>query len=62
MENANESVTQTQESSASEETKAVNSNNAADDYKRDMFKYKQKAKELFQKQSDAFYKKQTDLL
>lgn len=46
MENANESVTQTQESSASEETKAVNSNNAVDDYKRDMFKYKQKAKEL----------------
>jgi hypothetical protein len=47
MENANESVAQTQESSASTEKQTANTNNsAADDYKRDMFKYKQKAKEL----------------
>lgn len=47
MENANESVAQTQESSASTEKQTANTNNSAvDDYKRDMFKYKQKAKEL----------------
>lgn len=48
MENANESVAQTQESGASTENKQTANTNtsAVDDYKRDMFKYKQKAKEL----------------
>ncbi len=49
MENANESVTQPVENSVQAENQTTNNvqtSQAADDYKRDMFKYKQEAREL----------------
>lgn len=46
MENAHESVTQSETNSVQTENQTLKNDHANEDYKRDMFKYKQQAKEL----------------
>ena len=63
MENANESVTQPVENSVPTENQTTNNvqtSSAVEDYKRDMFKYKQQVKELKEQLDEIALKEETE--